>query len=90
MNLRSVNTGVHIPKKCRGGGGENVYSLRQFGAEYWYSGYFHIILHIFHDFDFKVKCVGLGCFQSQKYFAQGPSKWGIKYGSFEEYIPLCE
>ena len=25
-----------------------------FKAEYWYSGYFHKISHIFQDFDFKV------------------------------------
>ena len=31
---------------------------------------------------------GLGCFQLQKFSAQDPSTQGIKYGSFEEYIPL--
>ena len=30
----------------------------------------------------------LGCFQSQKFSAQGPCTLELKYRSFEEYIPL--
>ena len=54
MNQTNAVQGYIFFKNAGAGGGIIFVPWAKFGAEYWYSGYFHKISHIFQDFDFKV------------------------------------